>query len=192
MCGGHGRGGGHGKAHLQLCMADHALTQDAEQHGRRGPRPCAPSVRWLHIYREEILVGEWVQLQEVELAFEVSNVTAHRRACHTPPVAHTRVDHNGVGHNGTHEAYVLELADALSVHSMLLLSDGVIFTPQMLNHAQPRKQTAGCVVEEAIESPHVIIYRALNFSAQQRQVHDQQIPAASLCTRGGVARSVVE
>lgn len=59
---GHDKGGVHGKGHLQLCMADHALTQDAEQHGCRGLRPSAPSVRWLHIYREEVLVGEWVQL----------------------------------------------------------------------------------------------------------------------------------
>ncbi len=97
--GGHGRGGGHGKGHLQLCMADHALTQDAEQHGRRGPCPCAASVCWLHIYGEEVLVGEGVQLQEIELALEISNVTAHRRACHTPPVPHTRFVHNGVDHN---------------------------------------------------------------------------------------------
>lgn len=95
MNGGHDKGGGHGKGHLQLCMADHALTQDAEQHGRRGPRPSAPIVCRLHIYGEEVLVGEWVQLQEVELALEVSNVTAHRRACHTPPVQQTRTVLNG-------------------------------------------------------------------------------------------------
>ena len=92
----HGRGGVHGKGHLQLCMADHALTQDAEQNGRRGARPCAPRVCWLHIYGEEVLVGERVQLQEVELALEVGNVTAHRRACHTPPVQQTRIVPNGV------------------------------------------------------------------------------------------------
>lgn len=83
--------GVHGKGHLQLCMADHALTQDAEQNGRWGPRPCATRVCWFHVYGKEVLVGEGMQLQEVELALEVGNVTAHWRACHTPPVAHTRI-----------------------------------------------------------------------------------------------------
>ena len=50
-----------------------------------------------------------------------------------------------------HVAYVLGLADGRSVKPVLLLSDGVIVTPQTLHHAQPRQQTPDCVVEEKKE-----------------------------------------
>ena len=124
-------------------MADHALTQDAEQNGGWGAPPCAPTVCWLHIYREEVLVGEGVQLQEVELALEISNVTAHRRACHTPPGAHT-----SIVPQWDLCSTCADLADALSVLLTLLLSNGVIVTPQVLNHV---RQTADCVAEQNIK-----------------------------------------
>ncbi len=51
------------------------------------------------------------------------------------------------------------LADGGSVKPELLLSDGDIVTPQMLNHAQSRQQTLDCVVEEEFRSPCVILYK---------------------------------
>jgi len=67
-------------------VADHALAQGVEQDvgGRAGPG--AARVGGLHIDGEEVPVGEGVQVQEVELPLQVSNITAHWRACHTPPV----------------------------------------------------------------------------------------------------------
>lgn len=44
------------------------------------------------------------------------------------------------------------------MYPVLLLSDGVIVTPQMLNHAQPRKQAPDCVVEAKDGLAHVTLH----------------------------------
>lgn len=67
-------------------MANHALAQGVEQNVGRVAAPNAAGVRWLDIDGEEVLVGEGVQAQEVELPLEVGNVSTHRCPRHTPPV----------------------------------------------------------------------------------------------------------
>ena len=67
-------------------MANHALCQDVERHVGRASSPCTASIGRLHIDVEEVLVGEGVQAQHIELALEVGDVGAHRGSCHAPPV----------------------------------------------------------------------------------------------------------
>jgi len=146
-------------------MADHTLAQDTEQNGSRRPRPCGTRVCWLHIYGEEVLVGERVQLQEVELALEVGNVTAHWRACHTPPVPHTRNVPMWI-----HVARVLGLADVLSVKPVLLLSAGVTVIPKCSALLIPEnrqltvwlRRRSSCLMSE----------RSLPIGMLIKQVHD--------------------
>lgn len=67
-------------------MANHALAQGVEQNVGRVAPPDAARVCWLDINGEEVLVGEGVQAQEVELPLEVGNVSTNRCSRHAPPV----------------------------------------------------------------------------------------------------------
>ena len=75
--------------YLQLGVPDHDVAEDVEQNVGGGACPAAARVGRLDVDGEEVLVGEGLQLQEVELAFEVCNVAAHWRAGHTPPARQT-------------------------------------------------------------------------------------------------------
>lgn len=79
---------GDGSCDLKLGVADHALAQHVQEDIGRGSRPAAAGVRRLDIGVEEVLVGEGVELQEVELPLQVGYVSAHGGSCHAPPVQH--------------------------------------------------------------------------------------------------------
>ena len=71
---------------LELGVADHALAQHVQEHIGGGASPAAARVGRLHIGVEEVLVGEGVELKEVELPLQICYVSAHWSSCHAPPV----------------------------------------------------------------------------------------------------------
>ena len=65
---------------------------------------------------EEDLVGEWLEVQKVELPLQVCYVSAHWRSCHAPPVQ--RKSDPTLGHTGPISVKAVQVRCVLSLRSL--------------------------------------------------------------------------